>query len=1215
VKKRYTYQTGGEQEQSWMDLIGSYIPAIPEYYNKIVNYFDEPDNFNEAFARARAAGEPTFTFDGKLFNTAIKKQAAAPKIKAGSLESNELFPSELLLRQAFMESRFKPSVVSGKERSRVGAMGLAQLMPDTIESYKKATSDTDFDPFNPEDSAKAQKWFMKWLSERPYLNKPGQSIDVTRAKILGAYNWGPGNMKTFLEGQKAKGVDIYNSLDWVENLDEEPRKYIQGILLNQLPSFQQEIERDTVNSPYNKHFGYKKSGGEAINPLAQLYNQLNPYNWGVADYTGKGNFNTAYRSAKKAGEKEFIWNDKRYTTKYAGTPRQEVGAYGVDGRPVNSKDIDNPAQVNLYPVFGKYLPGHISASIGGYRGTSVDYGPTGNWRFGLGKVKNKGEKSFNVYGQDNLTFNDKVANLPTGDFMVEDEFTPSDWNLFINNCADNVCDALGIPRRKGLETPTNALSKIREKYPTLETTGRNQYDYENLVSSIDNRGSSMYLGKGLSHQEFVKAKTQNTLKNINKLLSVYYSPDTKDVYKKEIGLLVQRALENSGYSLPKSNKSDGQLDGIIGKETEQALENWKNKNKMQKGGLLKRQVGIKTPTEATYNAKTDTYDSRYSLPEITVTGKAPRDSWGRRMTPEQIAFNNKIHEAQGKALSELMGNTVGLPQRVMMSALSHHNQMPSEAWGYEDPKGFWENAVNIGMDIAIDPFVLGSLGTAGTKAAARGIAKNVGRGFKSEIDWAKWNPEIPSNKILMDEYRTIEQASKAKGTWMKNLDGSKFTGTPEQFVQQNSQNFKKVFSEGFGDTYRGVQFENPLLINNPKFKSVFTANKDLAKKYARNKEELLKQLYYKKSKNNLELEGLGQDWGDLRIRTPEEALGQIDYDLQIVKHPETVTNLNEAKKRLLLYNDDYKNKITDFISKIRAEKGKYAKTSTDEIANFLEKYNIDNVNIRNIIDGSTGDVRIINHVPNNYLKSMIGNNGMFDMTNPNIYKKKGGPILSSRGQWDYPGEDTVVPTPDGRITMQGVPYLVYGQDETGYGQIMYPGAEYIFPGQMVYETPMMQGGGESYKEWKEKYGLSESPDYNLKRAWKLGYTPNSEGHLPTVDFKTGKFLKSRNHPTIGLELEWFNSPDAEEFRQGHRIDSTGRYFKYVPVEPVMEQGGLLQNFYKQNLMKNGGQMIRRADGSYSQRGLWDNIRANKGSGKKPTKEMLEQERKIKAKNK
>ena len=45
----------------------------------------------------------------------------------------------------------------------------------------------------------------------------------------------------------------------------------------------------------------------------------------------------------------------------------------------------------------------------------------------------------------------------------------------------------------------------------------------------------------------------------------------------------------------------------------------------------------------------------------------------------------------------------------------------------------------------------------------------------------------------------------------------------------------------------------------------------------------------------------------------------------------------------------------------------------------------------------------------------------------------------------------------------------------------------------------------------------------------------------------------------------------------------------------------------------GQQMIKRADGSYSERGLWDNIRANKGSGKKPTKEMLKQERKIKRK--
>ena len=51
-------------------------------------------------------------------------------------------------------------------------------------------------------------------------------------------------------------------------------------------------------------------------------------------------------------------------------------------------------------------------------------------------------------------------------------------------------------------------------------------------------------------------------------------------------------------------------------------------------------------------------------------------------------------------------------------------------------------------------------------------------------------------------------------------------------------------------------------------------------------------------------------------------------------------------------------------------------------------------------------------------------------------------------------------------------------------------------------------------------------------------------------------------------------------------------------------------------------MLKRKDGSVSQRGLWDNIRAaakkNKAAGKsgeKPTYKMLEEEKKIKAKTK
>ena len=44
-------------------------------------------------------------------------------------------------------------------------------------------------------------------------------------------------------------------------------------------------------------------------------------------------------------------------------------------------------------------------------------------------------------------------------------------------------------------------------------------------------------------------------------------------------------------------------------------------------------------------------------------------------------------------------------------------------------------------------------------------------------------------------------------------------------------------------------------------------------------------------------------------------------------------------------------------------------------------------------------------------------------------------------------------------------------------------------------------------------------------------------------------------------------------------------------------------------------LLKRKDGSTSRHGLWDSIRENKGSGKKPTAQMLKQEKKIKAQTK
>lgn len=70
---------------------------------------------------------------------------------------------------------------------------------------------------------------------------------------------------------------------------------------------------------------------------------------------------------------------------------------------------------------------------------------------------------------------------------------------------------------------------------------------------------------------------------------------------------------------------------------------------------------------------------------------------------------------------------------------------------------------------------------------------------------------------------------------------------------------------------------------------------------------------------------------------------------------------------------------------------------------------------------------------------------------------KGDVIVDPRGQWAHPGEITKIPS--GNITMKGVNYPVFGVDNLGNQQMMYPGMEYTFPGQFVTEYPQMQQGG------------------------------------------------------------------------------------------------------------------------------------------------------------
>lgn len=104
-------------------------------------------------------------------------------------------PTDLLARLLYQESRYRPDVISGAQRSSVGATGIAQFMPRTGEEYGLVTyegnviiSDRRLDPFASIDAAGR------------YLRMLYRMFNNWQDALM-AYNWGPGNVAKYNRGE------------------------------------------------------------------------------------------------------------------------------------------------------------------------------------------------------------------------------------------------------------------------------------------------------------------------------------------------------------------------------------------------------------------------------------------------------------------------------------------------------------------------------------------------------------------------------------------------------------------------------------------------------------------------------------------------------------------------------------------------------------------------------------------------------------------------------------------------------------------------------------------------------------------------------------------------------------------------------------------------------------------------------------------------------
>lgn len=116
-----------------------------------------------------------------------------------------------------------------------------------------------------------------------------------------------------------------------------------------------------------------------------------------------------------------------------------------------------------------------------------------------------------------------------------------------------------------------------------------------------------------------------------------------------------------------------------------------------------------------------------------------------------------------------------------------------------------------------------------------------------------------------------------------------------------------------------------------------------------------------------------------------------------------------------------------------------------------------------------------------------------------------------------------------------------------------------------------------FEDWYKTVPIdrNDTTAYNLRRAYELAPFDELEAwrtssvkdlnsgknHLRSVyinpDTGIYEFMKSKNHPTLHFETDWYNSsdPEAIKFRNNYDLDMSGDYYKYVPKKKAF--GGVL----------------------------------------------------------
>jgi peptidoglycan hydrolase-like protein with peptidoglycan-binding domain len=609
----------------------------PEGYIEAVNKYKGIDSPRNEYAKSVIDKSKTFIINGKPLDldyekTQQEREAKIVNTKKYNLDNFKVQPAVQESTKTTLNTPLNISPVVKKQFAEGG----------WLDKFEDGGEIEDM-PFG-----------MPLKEQNPFLvpeyNQPmvGKTIlpDVNRPMLEGtnasefktSYNTGTPNeiqIPTIVGGQyignkgalerfKATGETFKTMADpgsysnfynQVGNLGLMKNKYAKGGWLDNLPKQKFDMGGFTNG----------EDNGGILPSWDKVKATLNPMNWGVDDYTKSGTRNQAFNAARKAGKKEFMWNNQRYNTRKDTDPIQYIGSNP------NQKEYDNFLRKE-YPEFFKTLNRGKNVGSITWKGSSdkesnrasinprqtnsnINAGenPENAHRFIANMIAESSHLKdpklfrniFNPYDYkttyEHIRHGEKKYEIPgTSEYDAHRLREPGMAMIAYGNLSPNnikqIQKNLGVKDDGyfGPETYKAMQSQYSNNPNIKEALTYHKLKYQDDDKNPIHFGDDINLVKAYLQEIESEVPFKNSGRIANKLKA------NKDYTDKALSNIIpgsgdynvnklQTTLVNKGYKLPKSTTKDGKLDGVYGPETKKALLDYQSRNvktKLRNGGWL-----------------------------------------------------------------------------------------------------------------------------------------------------------------------------------------------------------------------------------------------------------------------------------------------------------------------------------------------------------------------------------------------------------------------------------------------------------------------------------------------------------------------------------------------------------------------------------------------------------------------------------------------------